>query len=184
MLLSQRAFLQLENSHGEVSTQAFDPLPLSMGKEWHQKGSGLQRQGCVCTCDPQTATFPSLLNSFMGFTWKRDAASPSHPGRHKTAVLTCRKESEGTRGTEGGAVTSDTGEKRAELSGAAQVREADVTPEKSTIVKGTGRQARHAVPTVIPCLRRDGSGFTLPGLGAEVSPPQSNLFAASLLPGG
>lgn len=143
MLPSQRAFLQLENSHGgEISTQPPVPLPLSTGKDWHQKGSGLQRWAVFAPCDPQTATFPSLLSFFTGFTWKRDAASPSHPGRHKTVVLTCRKKSEGTRGTEGGAVTFDTGEKRAELSGAAEVREADVTPEKSTIVKGTGRAGK------------------------------------------
>lgn len=153
MLPSQRAFLQLENSHGgEVSTQPLVPLPLSMGKDWHQKGSGLQRWAVFAPCDPQTATSPSLLYSFMGFTWKRDAASPSHPSRHKRVVLTCREKSEGTRGTERGVVTFDTGEKRAELSGAAEVREADVTPEKSTIVKGTGRagQAKARGPEGYP----------------------------------
>lgn len=90
-------------------------------------------------CDPQTAAFPSLLNSFVGFGWWRDAASPSRPGRHKTVVLTCRKcgeKSEGKRGTEQGKVTFGTGEKQIKLSDAVEVREADVTPEKSTIVKG------------------------------------------------
>lgn len=101
-------------------------------------------------CDPQTTTFTSLLNSFMGFTWKRDAASPSHPGRHKTAVLTCRKKSEGTRGTGGGAVTLDKGEKGAGLSSTAEVREADITPEKSTIVKGTGRAGKARGPEGYP----------------------------------
>lgn len=86
----------------------------------------------------------------MGFTWKRGAASPSHPGRHKAAVLTCRKKSEGTRGTEGGAVTLDKGEKRAELCGPVEVREADMTPEKSTIVKGTGRAGKARGPEGYP----------------------------------
>lgn len=74
----------------------------------------------------------------------------------------------------------DTGEKQIKLSDAAEVREADVTPEKSTIVKGRERAVsaalagqggqRHAVQRVIPCLWRDGAGFTLPGHGTEMSP--------------
>lgn len=74
----------------------------------------------------------------------------------------------------------DTGEKQIKLSDAAEVREADVTPEKSTIVKGRERALsvalagqggqRCAVQRVIPCLRRDSSGFTLPGHSAEMSP--------------
>lgn len=74
----------------------------------------------------------------------------------------------------------DTGEKQIKLSDAAEVREADVTPEKSTIVKGRERAVsvalagqggqRCTVQRVIPCLRRDSSGFTLPGHSAEMSP--------------
>lgn len=121
---------------------------------WEKTGTSKDldcRDGlCLHPVTPQTATFPSLLNSFMGFTWKRDAAGPSHPGRHKAAVLTCRKKSEGTRGTEGGLVTLDRGEKRAELCGPVEVREADITPEKSTIVKGTGRAGKARGPEGYP----------------------------------
>lgn len=47
-------------------------------------------------------------------------------------------------------VTFDKGEKPAELSGTVEVREADVTPEKSTIVKGTGRAGKARGPEGYP----------------------------------
>lgn len=52
---------------------------------------------------------------------------------------------EKVRGRGGQNITFDTGEKQIKLSDGVEVREADVTPEKSTIVKGQ----KHAASAVL-----------------------------------
>lgn len=129
-----------------------NPLP-PYPSPWEKTGTSKDldcRDGlCLHPVTPKPPPFlPSSIPSWFHLEARCCQSLP--PCRHKAAVLTCRKKSEGTRGTEGGAVTLDKREKRAELCGPVEVREADITPEKSTIVKGTGRAGKARGPEGYP----------------------------------